>query len=58
MTEIARIAKRRGCPRIDLWVLGWNPTRDFYHRIGINQMSEWLPYRMVEPDISALADGA
>ncbi len=58
VTEIARIAKRRGCPRIDLWVLGWNPTRDFYHRIGINQMSEWLPYRMVEPDISALADGA
>ena len=57
LTEIARIAKARDCPRIDLWVLHWNPTRAFYHRIGINHMEEWLPYRMTEPDISLLADG-
>lgn len=57
VTEIARIAKQRGCPRVDLWVLHWNPTRDFYHRIGIRHMDEWLPYRMVEPAIGRLADG-
>jgi len=57
VTEIACIAKARGCPRVDLWVLHWNPTRDFYHRIGIRHMDEWLPYRMVEPAISRLADG-
>ncbi len=57
VVEIARIAKARDCPRIDLWVLHWNPTREFYHRIGINHMDEWLPYRMVEPEIGRLADG-
>lgn len=57
VTEIARIAQRRGCPRVDLWVLHWNPTREFYHRIGLRHMDEWLPYRMVEPAIGRLADG-
>ena len=57
LTEIARIAKARGCRRIDLWVLHWNPTRQFYHRVGLKHMEEWLPYRMVEPAIGQLADG-
>ncbi len=57
LAAIARIARDRQCPRIDLWVLHWNPTREFYHRIGINHMDEWLPYRMTEPEIGRLADG-
>ena len=57
VVEIARIAKARDCPRIGLWVLHWNPTREFYHRIGINHMDEWLPYRMVEPENGRLAEG-
>jgi len=56
LTEIACIAKDRGCRRIDLWVLHWNPTREFYRRIGLNHMEDWLPYRMTEPDISNLAE--
>ena len=55
IAEIARIAKARDCRRIDLWVLRWNPTRDFYHRIGLNHMEEWLPYRMEEDAIAAMA---
>ena len=52
MTRCARIAHERGCGRFDLWVLHWNKTREFYHRLGLRHMEEWLPYRA---DTSALA---
>lgn len=55
VVQIAALAERRGCCRVDLAVLDWNPTREFYHRIGIEHMSEWLPYRMTRPAIAALA---
>ncbi|WP_341703653.1 GNAT family N-acetyltransferase [Ferrovibrio sp.] len=55
ITAIAAMADARGCKRIDLNVLDWNPTRDFYHRLGIAHMKEWLPYRMTQPAIAALA---
>ena len=58
IAAIAAIAEGRGCRRVDLWVLDWNPTRDFYHRIGIHHMAGWLPYRMTQPAIGALAAGA
>lgn len=56
MAEIARLARERGCPRIDLAVLHWNPTREFYHRLDMQHMEEWLGYRMTEPAIAALAE--
>lgn len=55
IAQIAAIADTRGCCRVDLAVLDWNPTRAFYHRIGIEHLSEWLPYRMTRPAIAALA---
>lgn len=59
MTAVAAIAQARGCSRIDLNVLDWNPTRDFYHRVGVQPMCDdrqaWLPYRMRAPEIAALA---
>lgn len=55
IAAIAAIAHERGCARIDLWVLRWNPAREFYHRIGIEHMEEWLPYRMTEPHIATMA---
>ena len=55
IAALAAIARKRGCARLDLWVLRWNPAREFYHRIGIAHMEEWLPYRMTEPHIAALA---
>lgn len=62
VTAVAAIAQARGCPRIDLNVLDWNPTRDFYHRIGLYHMTDerqsWLPYRMRESEIAALAAAA
>lgn len=55
LTAIAAIAHRRDCRRIDLSVLHWNPTREFYHRIGLRHMDEWVPYRMRQTEIAALA---
>ena len=45
MACLASIAIEHGWRRLDLSVLDWNPARDFYHRLGIDCRSEWLPYR-------------
>lgn len=62
ITAVAAIAAQRGCPRVDLNVLDWNPTREFYHRLDINHMSDerqtWLPYRMTRRAIEILAADA
>ncbi len=55
MAATAKIAAARGCRRLDLNVLDWNPTRDFYLHLGGRQMTEWLPYRLDDEAISALA---
>ncbi len=57
MVEIARVARARGCPRVELSVLAWNPAREFYARIGFDHMEEWLPYRITEPALGTLAMG-
>lgn len=54
ITALAAIADARGCKRLDLNVLDWNPTREFYHRLGIHHKTEWLPYRMIQPDLARL----
>lgn len=54
ITALAAIADARGCRRLDLNVLDWNPTRDFYHRLGIGHMKEWLPYRLTQPALAKL----
>ena len=55
MAALARVAQERGCRRLDLNVLSWNPTRDFYHRIGLSHLDEWLPYRMRHEAIAQMA---
>lgn len=44
MTRLAAIAVERGWARIDFQVLDWNPARNFYHRLGMTHLSEWLRY--------------
>jgi GNAT superfamily N-acetyltransferase len=58
ITALAAIADARGCRRLDLNVLDWNPTRDFYHRLGIHHKTEWLPYRMTQPALARLGGEA
>ncbi len=44
MARLAAIAIERGWGRLDFQVLEWNPARDFYHRLGIEHLGEWLRY--------------
>ncbi len=58
MAGLARIAKERGCPRLDLWVLHWNPARRFYEKLGMIDMADWRPYRLEAAGIARLAEEA
>jgi hypothetical protein len=42
MTRLAAVAVERGWERIDFQVLDWNPARDFYRRLGLEHLGEWL----------------
>jgi len=55
LAEIAALAEARGCRRVDLSVLHWNPARAFYERIGLVEMSDWRPYRLKGEALAALA---
>ncbi len=56
MARLARLAVDRGCARLDLSVLHWNPARDFYLRLGFQKVSDWLPYRVDGAPLRRLAD--
>lgn len=55
MTTLAAIAVERGCARLELSVLHWNPAREFYHRLGLAHKKEWLPYRISGEALKKLA---
>jgi GNAT superfamily N-acetyltransferase len=55
IVELAKITVARGCARLELSVLHWNPAREFYHRLGITHQEEWLPYRISGEALHALA---
>ena len=55
MAHLAATAAARGCARLDLSVLDWNPARRFYDRLGMTQMIDWLNYRLTGPDLARLA---
>ena len=56
MARLAGIAVERGWGRIDFNVLDWNPAREFYHRLGMAQVGEWLRYGAGEEGLRRLAD--
>ena len=58
VTRLAGLAVERGCARLDLSVLDWNPARDFYHRIGFRHLRQWLPYRLDGEALQSLAERA
>ena len=58
VVALAAIAVARGCSRLELWVLHWNPAREFYHRLGMKHMEEWLPYRLAGEALQVLATEA
>jgi GNAT superfamily N-acetyltransferase len=58
IAAIAKIAHSRGCARIDLAVLNWNPARGFYHRLGFQHAEPWQIYRLAASNFATLSGGA
>ena len=55
MARLAGLAIERGCARLELAVLHWNPARGFYQRLGFDHDTDWLPYRLGGARLTALA---
>ena len=56
MRSIARRAIAEGCERMDWEVLDWNePSLEFYKRLGAQERSDWLNYRVEGAALAALA---
>jgi GNAT superfamily N-acetyltransferase len=56
MARLASIAVARGWGRIDFQVLDWNPARNFYRRLGMEHLGEWLRYGAGEEVPDSLAE--
>ncbi len=53
---LAKVAIANDCGRIDWSVLDWNQLAiDFYQRLKANEQTEWLGYRLEEPQIRSLS---
>ena len=55
LARLAQLAVARGCPRLELAVLDWNPARAFYLRLGFDHNKDWYPYRLGGIRLEALA---
>ena len=56
LRAVARVARDRGCGRIEWSVLDWNkPSIDFYLSLGARPLDDWTMFRMDEAAIASLA---
>jgi GNAT superfamily N-acetyltransferase len=59
LVELAKIARGRGCGRMEWAVLNWNePAIKFYRALGATPMDEWTVFRLTRDEIGKLADAA
>lgn len=58
LAELARVCAERGYPRLEWWVLNWNPARSFYESLGAFPMDEWTVYRLTGSALQDLAASA
>ena len=57
LIELARIARDRGCGRMEWAVLDWNdPAIQFYRKLGAKPMDEWTVFRLTGDGIGRLAE--
>ena len=53
---LARIARERGCGRLEWSCLDWNrPSIDFYLSLGAEPMEEWTVYRLTGERLTSFA---
>jgi GNAT superfamily N-acetyltransferase len=56
LQELARIALRRNCARMEWLVLDWNrPAISFYRSLGATPLEEWTTFRIGGQALEALA---
>lgn len=59
LAHLARLAKERGCGRLEWWVLDWNESAiRFYRSLGAQSMDDWTVFRLTGDDLARLADEA
>jgi GNAT superfamily N-acetyltransferase len=59
LIELAKIARDRGCGRMEWAVLDWNePAIKFYRSLGARPMHEWTVFRLTGQEIPKLASAA
>jgi GNAT superfamily N-acetyltransferase len=57
LVELAKIARDRGCGRMEWAVLDWNePAIKFYRALGAQPMHEWSVFRLTRDGIARLAN--
>jgi GNAT superfamily N-acetyltransferase len=57
LVDLAKIARERGCGRMEWAVLDWNdPAIQFYHKLGAKPMDEWTVFRLTADGIAKLAE--
>src|SRR5438046_6367735 len=56
LVDLAKIARDRGCGRMEWSVLNWNePAIQFYRKLGAKPMEEWTVFRLTRDGIGELA---
>jgi len=59
LIHLAKIARDRGCGRMEWAVLDWNePAIQFYRKLGAKPMDEWTVFRLTRDGIAKLADSS
>jgi GNAT superfamily N-acetyltransferase len=57
LAHLARLARERGCGRVEWSVLDWNePSIRFYESLGAVAMDDWTVHRMTGEALERLAD--
>jgi GNAT superfamily N-acetyltransferase len=58
LQQLATLAVKRGCGRLEWWCLDWNrPSIDFYLSLGAEPMKDWTVYRIAGTTLRQLAAG-
>jgi GNAT superfamily N-acetyltransferase len=57
LVQLAKIARDRGCGRMEWAVLDWNePAIQFYRKLGAKPLDEWTVFRLTRDGIARLAE--
>ena len=56
LAHLARLAKERGCGRLEWAVLDWNtPSIEFYKSLGAVPLDDWITFRLIGEALEKLA---